>query len=108
MWVSLFYACGSVTLAVAASFKKGSSVHPYIFIFYNFVIHNCVPYIGFTVYRWLDFVGLFIISLGTGGIKPSVSPFGGDQFKKGQVILITRTSVQDIHFVFVLYYRKEH
>jgi len=49
-----------VTLAVAASIK-GDVVHP-----------------------WLDFIGLIIIGLGTGGIKPCVQPFGADQFKKGQ------------------------
>lgn len=30
-------------------------------------------------------VGLALIALGTGGIKPCVSAFGGDQFEKGQV-----------------------
>ena len=30
-------------------------------------------------------VGLVIIALGTGGIKPCVSAFGGDQFKDDQV-----------------------
>ena len=31
-------------------------------------------------------VGLVVIAVGTGGIKPCVSAFGGDQFSKGQVI----------------------
>ena len=30
-------------------------------------------------------VGLVLIALGTGGIKPCVSAFGGDQFKNDQV-----------------------
>ena len=30
-------------------------------------------------------VGLVVIALGTGGIKPCVSAFGGDQFKEDQV-----------------------
>jgi dipeptide/tripeptide permease len=30
-------------------------------------------------------IGLFFISIGTGGIKPCVSSFGGDQFEKDQV-----------------------
>lgn len=34
--------------------------------------------------RWLDFIGLIVIGLGTGGIKPCVQPFGADQFVKGQ------------------------
>ena len=35
--------------------------------------------------RALAALGLVIIALGTGGIKPCVSAFGGDQFKEGQV-----------------------
>lgn len=30
-------------------------------------------------------VGLFLIALGTGGIKPCVSAFGGDQFEAEHV-----------------------
>lgn len=30
--------------------------------------------------RWLALTGLFLIGAGTGGIKPCVSSFGGDQF----------------------------
>lgn len=32
-------------------------------------------------------VGLFLIALGTGGIKPCVSAFGGDQFEEEHVRL---------------------
>lgn len=31
-------------------------------------------------FRVFSFIGLFLIALGTGGIKPCVSSFGGDQF----------------------------
>ncbi|XP_054707917.1 solute carrier family 15 member 1-like [Uloborus diversus] len=34
--------------------------------------------------KLISLIGLFTIALGTGGIKPCVSAFGGDQFKKGQ------------------------
>ena len=34
-------------------------------------------------------VGLLLISLGTGGIKPCVSAFGGDQFSASQVTCIS-------------------
>jgi hypothetical protein len=37
---------------------------------------------------WGAFLGLFFIALGTGGIKPCVSAFGGDQFKPHQKHLI--------------------
>lgn len=30
-------------------------------------------------------IGLLLIAIGTGGIKPCVSAFGGDQFESGQV-----------------------
>lgn len=33
-------------------------------------------------------VGLFLIALGTGGIKPCVSAFGGDQFEEEHVSLL--------------------
>ncbi|KHJ97680.1 hypothetical protein OESDEN_02334 [Oesophagostomum dentatum] len=36
------------------------------------------------VLRWMDLTGLVIIGFGTGGIKPCVSAFGGDQFEVGQ------------------------
>ncbi|VDL78443.1 unnamed protein product [Nippostrongylus brasiliensis] len=59
--VSILYACGQVVLAVASIKNKESSVHP-----------------------WMDLTGLVIIGFGTGGIKPCVSAFGGDQFEVGQ------------------------
>lgn len=36
-------------------------------------------------YSVLAMVGLFLIALGTGGIKPCVAAFGGDQFNDKQV-----------------------
>lgn len=36
-------------------------------------------------FRALSMVGLFLIALGTGGIKPCVAAFGGDQFNNEQV-----------------------
>ena len=37
--------------------------------------------------RYTPFIGLFLIAVGTGGIKPCVAPFGGDQFESHQVCL---------------------
>ena len=31
--------------------------------------------------RAVSFIGLFLIAIGTGGIKPCVAPFGAEQFK---------------------------
>lgn len=36
------------------------------------------------------YVGLFLIALGSGGIKPCVSAHVGDQFKKGQEVLLAK------------------
>ena len=41
--------------------------------------------ICFHLHRALVAVGLIIIAFGTGGIKPCVSAFGGDQFQESQV-----------------------
>ncbi|CAI5456289.1 unnamed protein product [Caenorhabditis angaria] len=59
--VSILYAIGQVVLALASTKNYQSSVHP-----------------------WMDLSGLLIIAFGTGGIKPCVSAFGGDQFELGQ------------------------
>ena len=37
------------------------------------------------VVRWLAFIGLTLVAFGTGGIKPCVAAFGGDQFTDEQV-----------------------
>jgi solute carrier family 15 oligopeptide transporter 1 len=34
--------------------------------------------------RWISWIGFAAIVLGTGGIKPCVAAFGGDQFGPGQ------------------------
>lgn len=34
--------------------------------------------------RWMTFIGLALIAIGSGGIKPCVSAFGGEQFKRPQ------------------------
>ncbi len=36
------------------------------------------------IHRALAAIGLIVIAMGTGGIKPCVSAFGGDQFKEEQ------------------------
>ncbi|GMT35283.1 hypothetical protein PFISCL1PPCAC_26580, partial [Pristionchus fissidentatus] len=64
--VSIIYAIGQVLLAVASTQSYQSSWHP-----------------------WMDFAGLLIIAFGTGGIKPCVSAFDGDQFDKNQDKMIS-------------------
>ncbi|CAJ0938395.1 unnamed protein product, partial [Mesorhabditis belari] len=58
--VSILYAAGQIILALASTKDSSSSIHP-----------------------WMDMIGLVTIGFGTGGIKPCVSAFGGDQFEKG-------------------------
>jgi len=57
--LSIVYALGSILLSIAA-------------------IPDTIPQEAFSL------VGLFVIALGTGGIKPCVSAFGGDQFVRPQ------------------------
>ena len=42
-------------------------------------------YMDFQPHIWGPLIGLHLIALGTGGIKPCVSSFGGDQFMKSEV-----------------------
>lgn len=42
----------------------------------------------FFIFSVLSMVGLFLIALGTGGIKPCVAAFGGDQFSEHQVRIV--------------------
>ncbi|XP_074070723.1 solute carrier family 15 member 2 [Macrotis lagotis] len=47
---------------------------------------GAVPVIGgYVIHEVLSMVGLLLIALGTGGIKPCVAAFGGDQFEEEHV-----------------------
>uniref|UniRef100_A0A8C4F2F7 Solute carrier family 15 member 1a n=1 Tax=Dicentrarchus labrax TaxID=13489 RepID=A0A8C4F2F7_DICLA len=59
IYLSIVYAIGQVLMAVTGSF-------------HHIFLHA------------LSMVGLFLIALGTGGIKPCVAAFGGDQFSDSQ------------------------
>lgn len=61
LYVSLIYAFGNIVVSVTA-----------------------VPSVLDSVQIYGPAVGLVLIAIGTGGIKPCVSAFGGDQFKPGQ------------------------
>ncbi|KAL3120593.1 hypothetical protein niasHT_007885 [Heterodera trifolii] len=60
-FLSLLYAVGQCVLCFASTLNGTSSLHPF-----------------------LDILGLVIIGVGTGGIKPCVCSFGGDQFEPHQ------------------------
>lgn len=81
--ISVLYATGNVILAIAAIFEKGHPVHPFHHPLHWHTIATRRRW-DESWGRWVDILGLLVIGLGTGGIKPCVSAFGGDQFKKGQ------------------------
>uniref|UniRef100_A0AC35U792 Peptide transporter n=1 Tax=Rhabditophanes sp. KR3021 TaxID=114890 RepID=A0AC35U792_9BILA len=60
-FVSILYTIGQIILAFSSISNFKSSLHP-----------------------WLDYLGLAIIGFGTGGIKPCVNSFGGEQFEQHQ------------------------
>lgn len=60
LYLSIIYACGSFILSGGAFPNDIGTM------------------------KILSLIGLFIIGVGTGGIKPCVSAFGGDQFQEGQ------------------------
>uniref|UniRef100_H2Y3W9 Uncharacterized protein n=1 Tax=Ciona savignyi TaxID=51511 RepID=H2Y3W9_CIOSA len=50
-----------------------------------------IPFIpGNTTHIVLSMIGLLLIAMGTGGIKPCVSSFGGDQFKLHQTVYLSQ------------------
>ncbi|RWS14184.1 solute carrier family 15 member 1-like protein [Dinothrombium tinctorium] len=68
---------------VADSFLGKFRTILYISILY--AIGNVIlSYASYIEQEVLSVIGLVLIAIGTGGIKPCVSAFGGDQFKPGQ------------------------
>lgn len=61
-------------------------------------IHICIDIVSVLCFalRSLSMVGLILIALGTGGIKPCVAAFGGDQFQDHQVRCQPSTCTQII------------
>ncbi|XP_037345392.2 solute carrier family 15 member 1 [Pungitius pungitius] len=71
IYLSVVYAIGQVTMAVSA-------IHDI-----TDTDRDGTPN-SMTVHVVLSMLGLFLIALGTGGIKPCVAAFGGDQFSDHQ------------------------
>uniref|UniRef100_A0A3Q1ILS0 Solute carrier family 15 member 1 n=1 Tax=Anabas testudineus TaxID=64144 RepID=A0A3Q1ILS0_ANATE len=71
IYLSIVYAIGQVAMAVSAIHDITDSDR------------NGTPN-NMTFHVVLSMVGLFLIALGTGGIKPCVAAFGGDQFSEHQ------------------------
>ncbi|CAB1433190.1 unnamed protein product [Pleuronectes platessa] len=71
IYLSIVYAIGQVTMAVSA-------IHDITDTDRDGTPNNL------TFHIVLSMLGLFLIALGTGGIKPCVAAFGGDQFNDNQ------------------------
>ncbi|KAG7227623.1 hypothetical protein INR49_005438 [Caranx melampygus] len=71
IYLSIVYALGQVAMAISAIHDITDSDR------------DGVPD-NMTFHVALSMVGLFLIALGTGGIKPCVAAFGGDQFNEHQ------------------------
>ena len=80
-YLSIVYACGSMIIAVGAieELSDPEDKNPVIM-------------------RVITLVGLVFIALGSGGIKPCVSSFGGDQFK------LPEQAKQAIQFISIFYF----
>uniref|UniRef100_A0A668ABE8 Solute carrier family 15 member 1 n=1 Tax=Myripristis murdjan TaxID=586833 RepID=A0A668ABE8_9TELE len=72
IYLSIVYAIGQIVMAVSA-------IHDITDTDRNGTPDNMVFHVA------LSMIGLFLIAVGTGGIKPCVSAFGGDQFDASQV-----------------------
>ena len=90
-WISLIYVMGHVlkTLAAIPVFYEAGFDQVWVFFFlkksiiiffkkYNYIFITQMYLLFFSAF---SLIGLFLIAVGTGGIKPCVSAFGGDQFK---------------------------
>ncbi|KAE8299286.1 Solute carrier family 15 member 1 [Larimichthys crocea] len=71
IYLSIVYAIGQVAMAVSA-------IHDITDTDRDGTPNNMTFHVA------LAMVGLFLIALGTGGIKPCVAAFGGDQFNENQ------------------------
>ena len=76
--MSLIYVLGNAVMALSAIgkwniFQQSSSFDE------DTGFYDYVPKV------WGPLLALHLIALGTGGIKPCVSSFGGDQFKASEV-----------------------
>ena len=84
--LSIVYAIGNIVLSLSAMPPVlNHNETAYKSVFFTVYLHHvsmCSPYYC----RIMAFGGLGLIALGTGGIKPCVAAFGGDQFREHQVI----------------------
>ncbi|XP_060047768.1 solute carrier family 15 member 1 [Erinaceus europaeus] len=71
VYLSIVYTIGQVVTAI-------SSIHDLTDANHDGTPDNMAVHVA------LSMIGLALIALGTGGIKPCVSAFGGDQFEEGQ------------------------
>ncbi|KAG7250927.1 hypothetical protein CRUP_019988 [Coryphaenoides rupestris] len=80
VYLSVVYTVGQVVMAISA-------IHDITDTNYDGIPDNM------TVHVSLSMVGLLLIALGTGGIKPCVAAFGGDQFEDHQCLFSNTVTV---------------
>jgi len=87
MLLSMVYCTGNAVMAFTAigkweAFQANATLHT--------DLTDDSTYWEYTPHLWGPLVGLHLIALGTGGIKPCVSSFGGDQFLKTESARLQR------------------
>ncbi|KAG0728410.1 Solute carrier family 15 member 1 [Chionoecetes opilio] len=105
VWAMLCYFTPILGAIIADSWLGRFKTIFYISIIYVFgnavlSISAVTPIFGgaLTVQKVITFLGLLLIAMGTGGIKPCVSAFGGDQF------VLPQQERQLTQFFFVFYF----
>lgn len=102
IYLSIVYAIGQVAMAVSAihditdvdrdGTPDNMTFHVWVSTYYRHIElfasgwqYLLLIHMSLFSCSAMSMVGLFLIALGTGGIKPCVAAFGGDQFSEHQV-----------------------
>ncbi|OQR66261.1 solute carrier family 15 member 2-like [Tropilaelaps mercedesae] len=88
-YISIIYAIGNIVLSIGAlNLGRGTQSYCDYFIWNGQTQEGQSIPIKPLYASSLSLLGLGLIALGTGGIKPCVAAFGGDQFVRGQELYL--------------------